>query len=85
MGKLPDTLPIFLWPEVPLNFETLRIIFPYSAALAVVGLLESMMTPTIVDDLTDITSNKNRECKGQGIANIASGLLGAWQACAMLG
>lgn len=53
MGQLPDTLPIFLWPEVPLNFETLRIIFPYSAALAVVGLLESMMTATIVDDLTD--------------------------------
>ena len=53
MGELPDTLPIFLWPDVPLTFETLAIIFPYSAALAVVGLLESMMTATIVDDLTD--------------------------------
>ena len=53
MGQLPDTLPIFLWPDVPLTFETLAIIFPYSAALAVVGLLESMMTATIVDDLTD--------------------------------
>lgn len=85
MGQLPDTLPIFLWPEVPLNFETLRIIFPYSAALAVVGLLESMMTATIVDDLTDTTSDKNRECKGQGVANIASGLLGGMAGCAMIG
>lgn len=66
MGELPDTLPIFLWPDVPLTFETLAIIFPYSAALAVVGLLESMMTATIVDDLTDTLSDKNRECKGQG-------------------
>lgn len=61
MGQLPDTLPIFLWPDVPLTFETLAIIFPYAAALAVVGLLESMMTATIVDDLTDTNSDKNRE------------------------
>lgn len=85
MGELPDTLPIFLWPDVPLNFETLAIIFPYSAGLAVVGLLESMMTATIVDDLTDTTSDKNRECKGQGIANIGSGLLGGMAGCAMIG
>ncbi|SFP19127.1 SulP family inorganic anion transporter [Pseudomonas borbori] len=85
MGELPDTLPIFLWPDVPLNFETLAIIFPYAAALAVVGLLESMMTATIVDDLTDTTSDKNRECKGQGVANIASGLLGGMAGCAMIG
>ncbi|GGC99972.1 sodium-independent anion transporter [Halopseudomonas salina] len=85
MGELPDTLPIFLWPQVPLNFETLMIIFPYSAALAVVGLLESMMTATIVDDLTDTPSDKNRECKGQGIANIGSGLLGGMAGCAMIG
>ncbi len=85
MGELPDTLPIFLWPEVPLNFETLIIILPYSAALAVVGLLESMMTATIVDDLTDTPSDKNRECKGQGIANIGSGLLGGMAGCAMIG
>ena len=85
MGQLPDTLPIFLWPEVPLNLETLRIIFPYSAVLAVVGLLESMMTATIVDDLTDTTSNKNRECKGQGVANIAAGMLGGMAGCAMIG
>ena len=85
MGQLPDTLPIFLWPDVPLTFETLAIIFPYSAALAVVGLLESMITATIVDDLTDTPSDKNRECKGQGVANIASGLIGGMAGCAMIG
>ncbi|MCU1719372.1 SulP family inorganic anion transporter [Pseudomonas sp. 5P_3.1_Bac2] len=85
MGALPDSLPIFLLPEVPLNLETLRIIFPYAAALAVVGLLESMMTATIIDDMTDTQSDKNRECKGQGVANIASGLLGGMAGCAMIG
>nr|WP_086939971.1 SulP family inorganic anion transporter [Thaumasiovibrio occultus] len=85
MGELPDTLPVFLWPDVPLNLETLKIIFPYSAALAVVGLLESMMTATIVDDLTDTTSDKNRECKGQGLANILTGVLGGMAGCAMIG
>ncbi|WP_422880006.1 SulP family inorganic anion transporter [Microbulbifer salipaludis] len=85
MGDLPDTLPIFLWPDVPLNFETLKIIFPYSAGLAVVGLLESLMTATIVDDLTDTNSDKNRECKGQGIANIGAGMLGGMAGCAMIG
>jgi SulP family sulfate permease len=85
MGELPDTLPVFLWPEVPLTFETLAIIFPYSVSLAVVGLLESMMTATIIDDLTDTRSDKNRECKGQGIANIASGLIGGMAGCAMIG
>lgn len=85
MGELPDTLPIFLWPDVPLTLETLAIIFPYAAALAVVGLLESMMTATIIDDLTDTNSDKNRECKGQGVANIASGLMGGMAGCAMIG
>jgi SulP family sulfate permease len=85
MGQLPDTLPVFLWPEVPLNLETLQIIFPYSAALAVVGMLESLMTATIIDDLTDTSSDKNRECKGQGIANIGAGLLGGMAGCAMIG
>ena len=85
MGELPDTLPVFLWPQVPLNIDTLLIVLPYSAALAVVGLLESMMTATIVDDLTDTPSDKNRECKGQGIANIASGLVGGMAGCAMIG
>ena len=85
MGDLPDTLPIFLWPDVPLNLETLWIILPYSAALAVVGLLESLMTATIVDDLTDTKSDKNRECKGQGVANIGAGLMGGMAGCAMIG
>jgi len=85
MGALPDTLPIFLWPDVPLNFATLAIVFPYSISLAIVGLLESLMTATIVDDLTDTTSDKNKECKGQGIANIGAGLLGGMAGCAMIG
>lgn len=85
MGELPDDLPIFLWPDVPLTFETLQIIFPYSVPMAVVGLLESMMTATIVDDLTDSGSDKNRECKGQGLANIGAGLLGGMAGCAMIG
>ncbi len=85
MGELPDSLPIFLLPDVPLNFETLAIIFPVSATLAVVGLLESMMTASIVDDLTDTGSNKNRECVGQGVANVATGFLGGMAGCAMIG
>ena len=85
MGQLPDTLPIFLLPDIPLNFETLMIILPYSVSLAVVGLLESLMTSTIIDDLTDTTSDNNRECKGQGIANIASGFMGGMAGCAMIG
>ncbi len=85
MGELPDTLPIFLWPDVPLNINTLLIILPYSLGLAVVGLLESMMTATIVDDLTDTSSDANKECKGQGIANIGAGLFGGMAGCAMIG
>ncbi len=85
MGQLPDTLPVFLWPDVPLTLETLGIILPYSLPLAVVGLLESLMTATIVDELTDTRSDKNRECKGQGIANIGAGLLGGMAGCAMIG
>ncbi len=85
MGELPDTLPIFLWPEVPLNLETLKIILPYSVALAIVGLLESLMTATIIDELTDTKSNRDQECKGQGIANIGAGLLGGMAGCAMIG
>ncbi len=85
MGELPDTLPIFLWPDVPLNLATLKIIFPYALSMAIVGLLESLMTATIVDDLTDTSSDKNKECKGQGIANIGAGLLGGMAGCAMIG
>ena len=85
LGQLPDTLPVFLWPQVPLNFETLAIIFPISLSLAVVGLLESLMTAQIVDDLTDTPSDKNREARGQGVANIVAGLFGGMAGCAMIG
>ena len=85
MGELPSTLPQFLIPDVPLTLETLQIIFPYSMTLMVVGLLESLMTATIVDDLTDTTSNKNRECVGQGVANVATGFIGGMAGCAMIG
>ncbi|MFW6380183.1 MAG: SulP family inorganic anion transporter [Halorhodospira sp.] len=85
MGQLPDTLPVFLWPEVPLNLETLWIILPYALALTVVGLLESMMTQGIVDNLTDTETDRDRECKGQGIANIAAGSVGGMAGCAMIG
>ena len=85
MGKLPDSLPVFLLPDVPLAWETLGIILPYSVTLMVVGLLESLMTATIVDDMTDTKSNKNRECVGQGVANIATGFIGGMAGCAMIG
>jgi SulP family sulfate permease len=85
MGALPDSLPVFLIPTIPWTFETLLIILPYSMTLMVVGLLESLMTATIVDDLTDTSSNKNRECVGQGVANIASGFMGGMAGCAMIG
>jgi len=85
MGALPDTLPVFLIPQIPLTLETLAIILPYSIAVAVVGLLESLMTQTIVDDLTDTKSNRNQECIGQGIANTATGFIGGMAGCAMIG
>jgi len=85
MGELPDSLPVFLLPDIPLNMETLKIILPYSAAVAAVGLLESLMTASIVDELTDTRSDKNRECIGQGIANTATGFIGGMAGCAMIG
>ena len=85
MGELPDSLPMFLLPDVPLNWTTLMIILPYSATLMVVGLLESLMTATIVDDMTDTKSDKSRECVGQGVANIATGFIGGMAGCAMIG
>ena len=85
MGALPDTLPVFLIPDIPLSFETLMIILPYSVAVAVVGLLESLMTQNIVDDLTDTKSNRSQEMVGQGIANTATGFIGGMAGCAMIG
>lgn len=85
MGAFPDHLPVFALPQVPFALDTLRIVFPYSAAIAVVGLLESLMTAAIVDDFTDTPSDKNRECRGQGLANIVAGFLGGMPGCAMIG
>ncbi|MGY6531819.1 SulP family inorganic anion transporter [Glycocaulis sp.] len=85
MGELPSTLPVFLIPDIPFNFETLMIILPYSLAVAMVGLLESLLTAQIVDDLTDTPSDRNRECIGQGIANTATGFIGGMAGCAMIG
>ncbi|MDI2112803.1 SulP family inorganic anion transporter [Commensalibacter nepenthis] len=84
-GHLPDGLPALLIPNVPFNLETLWIILPYSFGLAAVGLLETMMTATIVDEFTETGSDKNRECKGQGIANIVTSFFGGMAGCAMIG
>jgi len=85
MGELPSSLPAWLIPDVPFTLETLQIILPYSATMAAVGLLESMLTAQIVDDLTDTGSDKQREMKGQGIANFFTGFLGGMGGCAMIG
>jgi SulP family sulfate permease len=85
MGKLPDGLPFFALPQVPLTLETLQIIAPYSLTMAAVGLLESLLTAQIVDDMTDTESDKRRECAGQGSANIVAGLFGGMGGCAMIG
>jgi len=85
LGQLPDSLPVFLIPDVPFNLDTLWIILPYSVAIALVGLLESLMTAQVLDEMTDTDSDKARECKGQGIANIASSFTGGMAGCAMIG
>ncbi|WP_431801927.1 SulP family inorganic anion transporter [Halobacillus andaensis] len=85
MGELTQTLPMFALPSIPLNLETLMIIFPYALALTIVGLLESLLTASIVDDMTDTDSDKNKESRGQGIANIVTGCFGGMAGCAMIG
>lgn len=85
LGELPSSLPFFALPQVPLTLETLQIILPYSITLAAVGLLRSLMTAQIVDDMTDTNSNKNQECIGQGTSNIASAMIGGMGGCAMIG
>lgn len=85
MGALPDTLPVFALPQVPLSLATLQIILPYALAIAVVGLLESLMTQNLVDDLTDTTTSRDQECIGQGIANAVTGFIGGMAGCAMIG
>ncbi|WP_249870018.1 SulP family inorganic anion transporter [Oceanobacillus saliphilus] len=85
MGTISQALPVFLLPDIPLTFETFMIILPYSLSLAIVGLIESLLTANIVDDMTDTESNKNKESRGQGIANIVSGFFGGMAGCAMIG
>lgn len=85
LGKLPSSLPSLVLPHVPLSWATLAIIAPYALAMAVVGLLESMMTASVVDELTDTTSSKAQECRGLGLANIAAGLFGGIAGCGMIG
>ncbi|MDT0632598.1 SulP family inorganic anion transporter [Rubrivirga litoralis] len=85
MGELPTELPFFSLPAVPFALETLEIIFPISFALALVGLIESLLTAQIVDERTDTGSDKNREARGQGIANVITGFFGGMAGCAMIG
>ncbi|KAA2214632.1 SulP family inorganic anion transporter [Teichococcus oryzae] len=85
LGRLPDSLPSFLIPDVPFSLETLSIIAPYALAMSMVGLLESMMTASVVDDLTETTSSKSRECTGLGLANLGAGLFGGIAGCGMIG
>lgn len=85
LGAITRSLPEFFIPNVPLTFETVAIVFPYSVALAIVGLLETLLTSSIVDDMTNTDSNKNREARGQGIANIITGFFGGMAGCAMIG
>ncbi len=85
VGTISGALPLFALPTVPMTAETLRIIFPYAISLAIVGLTESMLTSRLIDELTNSSSNKNRECMGQGVANMVAGLFGGMAGCAMIG
>jgi sulfate permease, SulP family len=85
LGRLPSSLPSLTWPAVPVEWQTLLVVFPYAVAMAAVGLLESMMTASVVDDLTETTSSKARECTGLGLANLAAGLFGGIAGCGMIG
>ncbi|MGD6896581.1 SulP family inorganic anion transporter [Bacillus infantis] len=85
LGAITRSLPSFFIPDVPFSFETLAIIFPYSLALSIVGLLESLLTASIVDDMTGTESNKNKESRGQGMANLVNGFFGGMAGCAMIG
>lgn len=85
LGRLPSSLPSLTWPAVPVEWQTLLVVFPYAVAMAAVGLLESMMTASVVDDLTETTSSKARECTGLGLANLAAGMFGGIAGCGMIG
>ncbi len=85
MGDLPSSLPSFIFPNIPISINTLLIILPYSFALAAVGILETLLTATVIDEMSDSNSDKNKECRGQGIANIFTGFFGGMAGCAMIG
>ncbi len=85
MGELPTALPWVALPAIPLSVQTLQIIAPYAIALAFIGLLESLLTAQLLDELTDTGSDKDRESRGQGVANVATGFLGGMAGCAMIG
>ncbi|MGN5734779.1 SulP family inorganic anion transporter [Arthrobacter psychrochitiniphilus] len=84
-GELPDSVPFLHLPQVPFTWETLQVIFPFALAMAFVGLLESLLTAKLVDDITDTRSSKTREAWGQGVANIVTGCFGGMGGCAMIG
>ena len=85
LGQFPDSLPVFMLPNIPFSFDTLMIILPYSITLATVGLLETMMTTTVLNEITATEADRHQECRGQGYANIVSGLMGGMAGCAMIG
>src|SRR5699024_5168838 len=85
LGTMPSTLPTFFLPDIPLNFETFKIILPYSLALSIVGLLETLLTSQVLDEMTDTSSHKNQEARGQGIANFINGFFGGMAGCALIG
>ena len=85
MGKITTELPKLSIPKIPFNLETLSIIFPYSISVALVGIVESLLTAQLVDELTDTHSNKNRECVGQGLGNVVTGFFGGIAGCGMIG
>lgn len=85
MGTMPNSLPNFFIPDIPFNLETLKIILPYSLALSIVGLLETLLTSQVLDDITATPSDKNKEARGQGIANFFTGFFGGMAGCALIG
>lgn len=85
MGTITATLPPFYIPDVPLNMETFMIVLPYSFSLAIVGLSETLLTSKVIDEMTDSQGDRNRECRGLGIANIVSGFFSGTCGCAMIG
>lgn len=85
MGKITNSLPKFLMPNVPFSIETLKIIFPYALSLSLVGIVESLLTAQLIDELTNTPSDKNKECIGQGFGNIIVGFFGGIAGCGMIG